>query len=377
MRRLIWGLLVTLLVTSMVTDVDARRRRKKARKASKQTQFVVLFRLGSGVPLAWTGELQSTALAATSQQSKLKWMPPPQVSLEETRMLLGCQQWDASCVAQIGETLGAARVLYVALASSGQGVGKMQLLDVQVAKPGKAKPQSMSLPDLEATGMALAKAHIRGTILGRVPTTLAVRSVPAGAQVTLDGKAVGAAPLARIEGFEPGPHTIYLTLDGYAPIEKQVVVHKGQALLIQVELVKAAAVVAVAPVAAPDPEPQPMAVPEPTPEVEPEPAPVVADAAPYPHWDSPVAWVGVGLGVAALAGGGALYGAHISGAQPLLDAEQEYKDQGYVSSMTQVQFVEQTQTVEALYFASVVTAAVGGLLAVTGGTLLFVPPPAE
>jgi hypothetical protein len=376
MRSLWSGLVVASAVLLLCGPADAKRRKP----TSAPTPFVVLLRLDKSAPAAWEAELQSTALAAASQNAGLKWMPPPQVSLEETRMLLGCSAWDAACVAQIGDTLGAGRALYIELVT-GETTPVLQMLDVDVKKPDSARMRRIELPDLEATGQALAKAHVRSTVQGTLITTLAVRSDPPGAVVTLDGKMIGAAPLARIEGFAAGSHALYFTQDGYEPQEQQVVVQKGQALLVQVQL-KPAAAVAVAPV-----PPTPPPAPEPAP-APPEPAPTTVTTAPaepadwvqpppYPHWDSVVAWTGLGLGGLVAAGGGALYGAHHVTAQPLLEAEQEFNESGRVTTMTQVEYSQTKQTSDALYIASLVTAGVGALLAVSGGVLLFVPPPAE
>jgi hypothetical protein len=296
-------------------------------------------------------------------------------------MLLGCSAWDAACVAQIGDTLGAGRALYIEMITSASAP-VLQMLDVDVKKPDGARTRRVELPDLETTGQALAKAHVRSTVQGTLITTLAVRSEPAGVVVTLDGKMIGAAPLARIEGFSAGPHALYFTLDGHEPQEQQVVVQKGQALLVQVQL-KPAAAVAVAP-APPTPTPAPA---EPTPAPT-EPATTTVATAPeepadwaspppYPHWDSVVAWTGVGLGGLVLAGGGALYGAHHLTAQPLLEAEAEFRETDRVTVMTQVEYSQGKQTSDALYIASLVTTGVGALLALSGGVLLFVPTPAE
>ncbi|MFH1808024.1 MAG: PEGA domain-containing protein [Pseudomonadota bacterium] len=384
MRSLTSGFLVALLTLALVHPADAKRRKT----ATTTTPFVVLLRLDKSVPELWEAELQSTALAAAAQRPNLQWMPPPQVSLEETRMLLGCPAWDAACVAQIGETLGAGRALYVELVIN-DTVPVLQVLDVDVKHSDKAKLRRIELPDLDATGQALAKAHVRGTIQGLAVTTLAVRSEPPGVVVTLDGKMIGAAPLARIEGFSAGSHALYFTREGYEPQEQQVVVQKGQALLVRVALKPMVVAVAVPPpvpdTAAPTSSGTNSMVATTTEEdsgdtvaveTDESPPPPI-ERAPYPHWDSIVAWTGVGVGALVMVGGGALYGAHQFTAQPLLKAEAEFKDTQTVTSMTQVQYAEAKETSDALYIASLVSAGVGALLALSGSTLLFVPPPSE
>ncbi|HPM82438.1 MAG TPA: PEGA domain-containing protein [Candidatus Anammoximicrobium sp.] len=100
------------------------------------------------------------------------------------------------------------------------------------------------------------------------PTTrLFVRTVPRGATVTVDGKAVGKSD--DIFQVLPGGHKITVELDGYAPETREIEIHEGRIARVRVELQKQAQVNA-RPIPQPDagqgptPENAPSGTPDPT-----------------------------------------------------------------------------------------------------------------
>jgi hypothetical protein len=67
-------------------------------------------------------------------------------------------------------------------------------------------------------------------------TQLYVKTVPAGAQVTVDGKAVGKSD--RLFDATAGAHKLSLSLEGYATEERTVEVRDGEITRVEVELKK-------------------------------------------------------------------------------------------------------------------------------------------
>ena len=63
--------------------------------------------------------------------------------------------------------------------------------------------------------------------LERLPSVLVVTSDPAGAQVELDGKALGTAPLT-VEPVKPGDHEVVAKLDRHRPARARVAVEAGK-----------------------------------------------------------------------------------------------------------------------------------------------------
>ncbi|MBP8273219.1 MAG: PEGA domain-containing protein, partial [Acidobacteria bacterium] len=74
-------------------------------------------------------------------------------------------------------------------------------------------------------------AAARGASTG----TINVDSRPKGAQVTIDGRALGATPLSA-PGFAPGTHSVRVELAGYKPVTTSVTVKAGETARVAVTL---------------------------------------------------------------------------------------------------------------------------------------------
>jgi PEGA domain len=72
---------------------------------------------------------------------------------------------------------------------------------------------------------------------GKVGAVKVVVSTARGAQVSVDGKTVGEAPLADDVYLEPGKHTISVTAKGYKDASKDVEVKKGAEETVKLDLV--------------------------------------------------------------------------------------------------------------------------------------------
>lgn len=137
---------------------------------------------------------------------------------------------------------------------------------------------------------------------GRIGTLeLAVQ--PAGAVIAIDGTEIGPAPLPAQPTLVVGAHALVVTLDGYEPAIRRVVIQGGAATAMSVELAPQV-----------KPEPEPVAVPPPP---APPPAPVVQRApareVPAPDRVRPtVTWVGAISGGLLLAGGVTIYAVNSS-----------------------------------------------------------------
>ncbi|WP_437827787.1 PEGA domain-containing protein [Sorangium sp. So ce1153] len=68
--------------------------------------------------------------------------------------------------------------------------------------------------------------------------SVTVSTVPAGAEVTVDGAVVGRTPMTLPVFLEPGPHVISAELDGYKPAQEQTEPAVGDAIGITLHLVR-------------------------------------------------------------------------------------------------------------------------------------------
>lgn len=354
-----------------------------AKKKAAEKKFVVLVRLEPTVPATWEKEIQDVAQMAAMQKRGLEWMAPPQVSLEESRTLLGCQSYDSSCIAQIADTLGAARALYVEVTAKEGKPAMLGLVAVTVKTPNKAQWRQVELPDVDTAGLAATKAFVRGEVLDQPATVLVVTSDVVGANITIDGKPLGVTPLAT-EDARVGTHDVQVEKAGYQPVMRRVEVQKGRLVHLQVPLPAIAVAVAPPPVV-PKPKVIEAVAPRPLPAVKPvakvaptTPPPLKrAPASKYPHWNSPVAWVGVGLGAAGLIAAGALYGVHLSigiNAQNHLFENDDPDGPAWTSDVTQQTMNDWRGQMTGTYIGAIAALAVGVVLIGTGSAFFFLPP---
>ncbi|MBN2362447.1 MAG: PEGA domain-containing protein [Deltaproteobacteria bacterium] len=359
-----------------------------AKRRVVEKKFVVLVRLEKTVPGAWEKEIQDAAQAAAVQKRGIEWMPPPQVSLEESRTLLGCQSYDAKCIAQIADTLGAARALYVEVTASEGKPTMLGLVSVAVRAPNRAQWRQVELPSVDAAGLAVTKAFVRGEVLEQPPAVLVVTSDVAGAHVVVDGKPAGVTPLALTENLKVGAHEVLVDKSGHQSVMRRIEVQRGRLAHLQVSLPAVAATAAVAiapPVASPEPKVIAAVTPVAPPVVKPEsgvvtpPTPAPSPAATYPHWESPVAWVGVGLGAVGLVAAGTLYSVHQyigwdTNENHLFDND-DSNDPVHTlkSDLTLAQMKERRGQLDGTYVGTLASLGVGLVLVVTGSAFFFLP----
>ena len=372
------------MVTVVALAVALAANPALAKKKTTDKKFVVLVRLEQTVPATWEKEIQDVAQAAAAQKHGLEWMAPPQVSLEESRTLLGCQSYDAACISQIADTLGAARALYVEVTAHEGKPTMLGLVVVTVKTPGKAQWRQVELPDVDVAGLAATKAFVRGEVMEQPATVLVVTSDVVGASITIDGKVAGVTPLALTEDVKTGIHEISVEKAGFQPVMRRIDVQKSRLTHMQVPLPAIAVAVAPPPVVPPKPKVFEAVTPKPLPAVKPvakvaptTPPPAKrAAASTYPHWGSPVAWVGVGLGAAGLVAAGALYGVHLSiglNAQKHLFQNDDPQGPTWTSDVTQTTMKNWRDQMSGTYIGAIAALAVGVVLVGTGSAFFFLP----
>ncbi|MEZ4247594.1 MAG: protein kinase [Polyangiales bacterium] len=82
----------------------------------------------------------------------------------------------------------------------------------------------------------------RATPLPRTGSAILVTSLPAGAQVTIDGEPRGSTPL-EIPGLEPGEHVVVVSAEGFDPHEQTVTLGAGATETVMARLEEAATVI--------------------------------------------------------------------------------------------------------------------------------------
>lgn len=146
---------------------------------------------------------------------------------------------DSRCLAAIGKKLGVDLVVSGNVAELGDSyVINIKVVDAQsgaelrriASDPLRGSPDELIEAVRVAAYRLLAPDKLRGaiTILADV----------AGADVRIDGTSVGKTPLVRpVAGLALGKHTLEVSMQGYSPLSREVVVHFQKTTRVAVRLV--------------------------------------------------------------------------------------------------------------------------------------------
>lgn len=368
--RLLSFFVLSCLALSVHDIAQAKRKHSRSKQKAK-TSLTLLLRLGTPSPANWEADLISAAKAATAERSTLLWRDPPQVSLEETRTLLGCRTWDTSCVGQIGATLGVGRVFYIDLSDKDSKAPVLRIIDVDVSDPAKATTTTLKIPDRNVMGLTLAQAYLRAAVLEKQLTTLVVSSEPERAEVLIDGAVVGRTPLLQLANFRPGAHKIILRQPGFKSFSQSLDAEKGQISLVKAKLLPLQEATTPTP---------PAPIKEPPTKVliaKQDPGPTVDTDNAGPAWNTVAGLSAIGLGSALLLGGGASYAGYRSLSAAMNDVTPDPDNENLLlSSMTQDEYDSASKTRDLLYPSSLVLSGLG-LVSVAAGAVLMVVVPSS
>lgn len=147
---------------------------------------------------------------------------------------------EPDCLAAIGKKLGVQAVVFGTVGALGDSyVVNLKLVDVATGKEIRRVEEPLSgSPDelIEAVRVAAYRLYAPDRLKG----AMAVLSDVAGAQVFLDGKAVGRTPLAAPVGnLEVGKHQLRITAKGYTDFISEVEVRFQKTTQVVVNLVRA------------------------------------------------------------------------------------------------------------------------------------------
>jgi hypothetical protein len=147
---------------------------------------------------------------------------------------------DDRCLAAIGKKLGVATVVAGTVAT----LGDSYVLDVKAVDVATGKPKRIQSDPLKGTADDLIEgvrvAAYRLLAPDQLHGALQIQSDLIGAEVSLDDKSVGKAPLANqgVVGSQSlGVHKIHVAAPGYDPFDTDVEVHFQKVTTVDVHLV--------------------------------------------------------------------------------------------------------------------------------------------
>gem|GEM_PF-805348 len=223
---------------------------RSARAQPEVSSTAVLGLEGIDVPLALTDELSEQLRQRVSASRDLHLVPGK--DLVEVKLVFGCADEAASCMAQAGKSLEAQRLIYGSVKKAGDDYAVwIKMFDVRRARVEFWLTETLPRRNADAAGIKVASARWLAKLTGRPVDagTIQVTSNVYGALVALDGVQVGATgeqPLT-IADVAPGKHELSLAKPGYAPGKQQFLVAPGQTVPINLSLASVAEAVVVSP----------------------------------------------------------------------------------------------------------------------------------
>lgn len=261
------------------------------------------------------------------------------LAFESQKQLLGCN--DVSCLAEIGGALGADFLVIGNLSL----VGDTYIVQLQLANIAAAKIESRVSREYSGdtkgvfAELRTATRLLVRDLLGQKSGTLSVSASEEGATIKLDGAIVGVSPLAEPLTVAGGLHELAVEKEGYVVYRADVNIVEGRSLDVSARLI-------------PSPE-------------------FIAKYKRDASFTRTLAWVGLGAGAAALAGGVVLYFVGASQAVDLRDDVRQYNALT-VRPSDQLADLDRREQQLAVLDSLTLTTALLGVAAATTGTVLLV-----
>jgi hypothetical protein len=198
--------------------------------------------LASSPGAAWAGDTKPAvgSRTATGSKTAAPTPPPPQGTVDERASKWLSQGNKAFKDGKFVEAEKAYREAFN-LKQVYDIAGNLAMAEFAQSKHRDAAEHlALAIRLFPVTGDPATRTQMQKTFdqcKGSVGSVKVVVSTTRGAQVSVDGKAVGEAPLEDDVYLDPGKHTISVTAKGYKDASKSVDVVKGVASTVKLELV--------------------------------------------------------------------------------------------------------------------------------------------
>jgi hypothetical protein len=182
--------------------------------------------------------LMQALQAGVSSAPDLENKGPVSMSLDEARMAYSCFEGQPECMAQVGASLGADRLIWGRFAldpDTNRWVLALYLVDVAEKREIRQARLDAKGPDDFPFLAEAAQTFVRGIKIKAATAPLEVRSKPSDAEVRIDGALAGRTPLKA--EVEPGMRQITVTKAGYLA-EDRVLRVRGEGGIIDLDLAR-------------------------------------------------------------------------------------------------------------------------------------------
>jgi hypothetical protein len=161
------------------------------------------------------------------------------LGLERTRQMLGCTE-DQGCASELSSAVNADRLISGSLTLLERtALVTVRFIDVRKNQTlGRTTATLLDATQAELVDAARRLTHEAVTGL-RLDTsaTIRIQVSRAGAEVTLDGRSLGASPVPAAQRVLEGPHTVTVQKTGFVRWSTTLAARAGQELTVDAELV--------------------------------------------------------------------------------------------------------------------------------------------
>jgi hypothetical protein len=162
------------------------------------------------------------------------------VTLPRSEILktVGCTTPSARCLADFASSVMYARKLLTGEiryeARAKRLTMRILLMDVPTKSFERSYEKAGSVPEL----VAAVRPALRWLLRPATAPLLVVRSAPAGALATVDGKRIGETPVRLVSELLPGKHVVRLSKKGFVDFLQTVVIKAGATASVEAALAK-------------------------------------------------------------------------------------------------------------------------------------------
>jgi hypothetical protein len=157
------------------------------------------------------------------------------LNFEESKQLVGCTS-NSSCIAEIGGAIGVAKVVSGSIGKLGSSyVVNLSLLDTKSARVIERESRTVPTSDKLAEETEAAARFLVRSLLERRQGDMFVKASEINAEIEIDGKLVGMAPMPRMK-LASGPHTLRVSKKGFVTFARDVLVDEKEPMMVDATL---------------------------------------------------------------------------------------------------------------------------------------------
>lgn len=231
-----------VLVLALIAPLSAAGT-AEARPIRGPGKSVLLLRLeAKDLPAALSAKLDLVAREQIKASLRgVHLLPPPALDFDSMRVAAGCVDEGPDCLANLGGTLGAGRVIRIQIDKAAAKTSQVTLTSVVLRDRRHPQTTRFEIEDLDDGAAEEFRYQIavamgdqrrpapRGAIVLAGPSEIGALE---GVEIFLDDRKVAQQGLAKLP---PGDHRLQLHKEGYASIARNVVVRPGRDTVVPVD----------------------------------------------------------------------------------------------------------------------------------------------